>query len=310
MKFAITSMLSILIMVCGHSQGLEPAPAIKTLTAYSFKDTTGIDLNDSLQISKYILTKKSYDKAGRLIQDIEFPFPHNPSYRTTRITSYEYKGDTTFTTILAGYEPDQLASETITIRYPGKGQFSKTINYASLNSPSFRKLDEKLIVITEHDSIDNLIKVTQLKGLGSRFDTIRSYERPLQMNMEAPSRSTMQIDSAAFQNVKTYGYVKTIDGAVARVSFTREEQTGENTQSEQRLSIDAETNRIRKTEMARENGLITRIVEYEFARERWQTLTKETYAYNAFGHLLLKTRDSYSEGVFNYRFYTYYEYEY
>ena len=283
---------------------------IKNVTIYSLKDTAGIDLKDSLQMCKWKQYKRSYDIKGRLVQEILFPFPHNPLVRTTKIIENQYLGDTLISKVLNGKH--DLVSETICIN---KRNFRecKTIHYGSLNSSFYKELENNYIVLTTKDTINNISKLIKLVENEGKLDTLKIDEKPIfrkQKNASIESSKLIRFDTLDYSNLKLYGFCEVNQNDTLSITYVQELKINNESKLVEWLTINNQTHKIDKTETYWQNKLVKEKVNYELIDGTWNIMVKIVNAYNSNSDMLMKIRDDYRDGLFSYRFVTYFNYEY
>lgn len=307
---------TVLLLLTSSALLAQVSPIIKTRTTYSLRDTVGIDFNDSSQIAKYVWFKAEYNRSGKPIKEIDYPFPHNPTmYLTTKITTYQYVEDSTKVFVYDG--SNELVSGIST--YSKRNEmFSKTVNYGTLNSSYYKSLDTTLITEVTHDSLNNIVTVLHMKVKGNRIDTTRTYQYPITSIVDSAvlarrlQTRIVPMDTIRTSTLLQYGHFRIVSGDTV---YTLIEKV---------LKIDSVTSLIESLEIVLKQGhhvysrtISTsnkgRIVNSEFQRlenKTWQTAFKMYYEYDHFNNMTLQIRDDYREGKFSYRFVTYIEFEY
>lgn len=203
--------------------------------------------------------KKSYNKSGKLVQEIQYPFPHNPLNGTTKIIENQYIGDTLISKVLNG--KNDLVSETICINGSGI-QDCKTINYGSLNNSSYKKLEKKYMVITKNDTIINLSKVIQLTEIGNQVDTLKNYEKPIfrEQNKDSienyKSIEYVKFDTINYSNLILYGFLKVRQNDTLSITYIQEIDINRETKFVERLTINYEQTRTDKSDTFWQKGKV------------------------------------------------------
>ena len=287
---------------------------IKTCTTYSLNDTTAIDLDDTTEIKKYLWNKKYYNREGKLTEEVEFPFPHNSSFTTTKITTKDYIQDTTITYVYTGTR-DKVSE---TFSYSNSAQnFTRTINYATLTMDSYRKLDRTYIVEVTQDSLNNLVTVIQMYEDGADADTIRSYQYPMApSNTESlgqpPAKYLVPMDTLRSTALSVYGYFLISSQDTTYTYHKKEIKIDDTTKLIEilEIKIDNEIPMISKKSYLLNNGHIQNSNKAWLVNNKWSTAYNEYNEYDHYGNKTLGIRDDYRDGVFSYRFVTYTKYEY
>ena len=285
---------------------------IKEMRIYSLKDTIGIDFQNNDELKPWIWYKKKFKPNGKLVEEINYPFPHNPMYSTTKITRTEERGDTIISTILNG--KNEIASQSICVT---KNKIRSCTHYrvATLNTSSFTKLEKPYILISTQDSIKNLRKNISIQVDGIRHDTLRTMENPLvyQMidtNKVNPIIKSHKIDTIVINGLTVFGHLITQDQDTTELGYFSELKLNNNTSVRSKLFINKENNSIFKNETIWENDLSMHTIAYRYINSQWQINYIIKHQYNEYSDQILKIRDDYRDGKFSYRYVTYFEYEY
>lgn len=311
MKYVYIFFQLILFVACTNAQDTV---RIKTSTTYSLKDTTAIDLDDTTEIKKYLWNKKYYNREGKLTEEIEFPFPHNSSYTTTKITTIDYAQDTTITYVYTGTR-DKVSE---TFSYSNSGQnFTRTVHYASLTSDSYRKLDSTYIVEVTRDSLNNLVTVIQMYDDSGDLDTILSYQYPMASSNtvsldQRPAKYLVPMDTLRSTALSVYGSFLISSQDTMYTYHKKEIRIDATTKLIEILEINSENEFpiISKTTYLLNNGHIENLTKALFVNHKWSNAYCEYKEYDHYGNETLVIRDDYRDGIFSYRFVTYTKYEY
>ena len=289
----------------------QEKPTIMESTIYSLKDTVGVNFSEKHEMEKWLWYKRNYDQTGKLIEEIFYPFPHNPSsYITTKIKRIEEKGDTIITTILSGEQ--KIASQTKCYQ---KNKLRKCVSYkyASLTSSYFKKLDPYYITTNIQDSIKNKKIHITVSTDGIAHDTIKYIMQPL-INKSKPNYhqqvefiKTYSINHKAFNS---YGYIIANNDDTLCISSTIEYAFDVYNEVRENIYFDLENNSKRKTVTTFQNDLVKAETKYYLTSEGWEISNITTKEYNQNSDIKLKIRDDYRNGEFSYRYVTYFEYKY
>jgi len=304
MKIINTIILVLVFQVC-YSQKKN---IIRESLIYSLKDTIGVDFSNINDIEKWIWYKRSYDFSGNLLEEISYPFPHNPSYKITKIKRIEEKGDTIITTILNG---DEIVASQTKCYQKNKIRTCVSRHYALLNSSSFSELNPYFITRTVQDSIRNESQIITVSTDGIVYDTLKNIKQPLtNRNDQNEIFDFIKTDSIKNKDFNSFGYIYLKENDTLAISSTIIFNYDENFKVQENIYFDLENNSKRKTITTFQNELVVKKENYNLTSGGWEISNITSNEYNQKGDIELKIRDDYRVGKWSYRYVTYSKHKY
>ena len=308
------SLIFILVCVVLNAQSTTTKPGLKSVSQYLLKDSTNLFNLNQDELKKYIRNSRYYDKEGRLVKEIAYPFRDAENKELTKKTSKIYTGDTTYVTITNGFNKKVSKSKYVTDDEKNIESFRK--QYASLNSSFYTPLEEAWYIYSKSDSAGFVSQITRTK-LKDPLDTLSHVFTDTNPVLDIPmKRESIYHDPDILNNVRysflsNYGYVKTnLQGDTTEVHYSNKIIQDSSFAILERLTIDLEKDRLRKEISSLEDDKVFKKEAYELISGEWIPQYKVWNQYNERNDIVIKIRDDYREGIFSYRFVNYTIYEY
>ncbi|HLO55518.1 MAG TPA: hypothetical protein VK169_14585 [Saprospiraceae bacterium] len=306
-------LLVLVSFFCSFYISAQDIPKIKTITTYILKDTLGVDFNDLTSIDRWKRYFKEYDIEGRVIKNITYPFPFNPTSYIGKMEITKYVCDTFIQKVLTF--DSQLVSEIICINKPNFRN-CKSTNYGHLTSFEFIKYPFMDIILKEHDTLRNYSKEIRLSILAEKIDTTYITEGLIVKKRSVEQDSidklvTFEIfDTIRNGNLLQTGYVVKMNNEPKNAYHSQEITLNDQIKFRYSIYIDYEKEQTRKNDLIYQFGNIISKIEQNFENSEWKIRTIEKNIYNADRTKKINIRDDFSNGVFAYRFVYYDIYEY